>query len=117
MVKRILVIAVLSIMIFQSTAFALDTEGGIIFKDTLYGTAIGAILGTAIYLVEQDGFAQNVATGVLVGAVGGLIYGFVETDSFVEIKKDEIKIAVPTPVIQKKNDEILYSASLFKTRF
>ncbi len=117
MVKRILLIAVLSIMIFQGAAFAVDADGEIIFRDTLYGTAIGAIIGTAVYLVEQENFAPNVAAGILAGAVGGLVYGFAETGSFVEIKKDEMKFAVPVPVIRKEQNGILYSASLLKARF
>jgi hypothetical protein len=35
----------------------------------------------------------------------------------VEIEKNKIKIAVPTPVIEKRNDDIRYTASLLKTRF
>ncbi len=117
MVKRILLIAALSIMIFQGAAFAVDTDGEIIFRDTLYGTAIGAIIGTAVYLVDQKDFAPNIAAGILVGSVGGLVYGFAETDSFVEIKKDKIKFAVPAPAIRREGNGILYSASLFKARF
>ncbi len=117
MTKKIILTAVLLLVIFQGAAYAFEAEGEIIFKDTLYGTAIGALLGTAVYLADQDNFAQKVSTGILIGAVGGLVYGFVETESFVEIEKDKIKIAVPTPKIEKRNDSIRYTASLLKTRF
>lgn len=117
MLKKILIVAVLLLAVFQGSAFAFETQGEVIFKDTLYGTAIGAILGAAIYLVDQDDFAPKMTTGILIGAVGGLVYGFVETSSFVEIEKDSIKFAVPTPVIEKKDNDIRYTASLLKTRF
>jgi hypothetical protein len=117
MIKKIVLIAFLSLFIFQGTASAFSTDGEIIFKDTLYGTAIGAILGAAVYFVDQDDFVPKFSTGILIGAIGGLAYGFVETESFVEIEKNKIKIAVPTPVIEKRNDDIRYTASLLKTRF
>ncbi len=117
MIKKIFLAAVLLMVLFQGAAHAFEAEGEIIFKDTLYGTAIGALLGTAVYLADQDNFAQKVSSGILIGAVGGLIYGFVETDSFVEIEKDKIKIAVPTPKIEKNKDDIRYTASLLKAKF
>ena len=117
MKKKILIIAVLSLVIFQGTVFAVETEGEVLFRDALYGTAIGAILGGAFYLADQDDFANKFATGVIIGTVGGLIFGLTETSSFVEIKKDEIKVALPTPVIEKKPDGFQFSASILKARF
>ncbi len=117
MIKKIVLIAFLALFVFQGTASAFSTDGEIIFTDTLYGTAIGAILGAAIYFVDQDDFVSKFSTGILVGAIGGLAYGFVETESFVEIEKNKIKIAVPTPVIEKRGKDIRYTASLLKTRF
>ncbi len=117
MIKRILIIAVLSFMIFQGNVFAVETEGEIIFRDSLYGAAIGALLGTAFYLADQDDFAEKISAGVIIGTFGGLIYGFIETSSFVEIENDKIKFAVPTPIIQERNNDIQFSASLLKTKF
>lgn len=116
MVKKYLVISIAALMFLANSAFAQDS-GQIIFKDTLYGTAIGALIGSAVYLADDDHFAQKFSAGVLVGAIGGLIYGFYETESFVEIENDEVKFAVPTPVIEKKDETLRYSASLLKTRF
>ncbi len=117
MLKKIFIIAVLSVLIFQSSAFALETEGEVLFRDALYGAAIGALLGSAIYLADQDDFAAKLGIGLAVGTVGGLIYGVMETRSFVEIKNDEVKIAVPTPIIEKKEEGLQYSAYLLRTRF
>ena len=117
MIRRILVIMILAIMIFQGTALALETQGEIWFRDALYGAAIGALLGSAFYLGDQDHFNRKLATGVIIGTVGGLVYGVMETTGFVEIENDNIKFAFPTPVIEITEDGFQYSASLFKTRF
>jgi hypothetical protein len=118
MVKRTLLIAALSVVIImQSTAFAIETEGEIILRDTAYGAAIGAMLGTAFYLADQDDFGEKISTGLLIGTIGGLIFGFTETTSLVEIRNDEIKVAIPTPVIRKEGDRTIYSASIFKTEY
>jgi len=115
--KKILIAVLLSVFIFQSAAFAVESEGEIIFRDSLYGAAIGAILGTAIYLADQDNFGAKLGIGVALGTLGGLAFGVMETNTFVEIEKDNIKFAVPTPVIEKKEDGLRYSASLLRTRF
>ncbi len=67
--------------------------------------------------LSSTGNSGTAGRGVIVGAVGGLIYGFYETESFVELEKDKIKVAIPTPVIEKKDNAVQYSASLFRTRF
>ncbi|MEW6600433.1 MAG: glycine zipper family protein [Nitrospirota bacterium] len=115
--KKVLIIAILSLFIFQSAAFAIESEGELIFRDAMYGAAIGALLGTAIYLADQDQFGQKLGIGVALGTLGGLAFGVMETKTFVEIEKDKIRFAVPTPVIEKKKDGVQYSASLLRTRF
>ena len=115
--KTILIIGILSVFIFQSAAFAIESEGELIFKDSMYGAAIGALLGTAIYLADQDHFGEKLGVGVVIGTLGGLAFGVMETRTFVEIEKDKVKVAFPTPVIEKKGDGLQYSASLLRTRF
>ena len=117
MLKKILVITILSMMIFQTSAFAVETEGEVIFRDALYGAGIGALLGAALYIADDDDFGSKISTGLLVGTIAGLVVGFAETRSFVEMNQDEIKIAVPTPIIRKEKNGIQYSASLLKAEF
>lgn len=117
MIKRVLVIASVILLLFSSAAFALEADGEIVFKDTMYGTAIGALLGAAFYLADQDEFATKFSTGVIIGAVGGLVYGLYETNTFAEIENNEIRFAIPTPVIEKRENDVVYSASLLKAKF
>jgi len=114
--KKYLIFSAISLILLANTALAQDS-GQVIFRDTLYGTAIGAIIGSAFYLADDDHFATKFSTGVIIGALGGLVYGLYETESFVEIEKDKVKVAIPTPVIEKKHETIQYSASLLRTRF
>jgi len=115
MLKRVLVLAILCIVVFQGTAFAtIETQGDVVFRDALYGAAIGAILGGAVYLADKDDLATKIGIGVAVGTIGGLFFGVMETRSVVEIEKNEIKFAVPTPSIERRGDGIMYSTSLVK---
>jgi len=116
MIKKYLVISFMALIFLAGNAFAQDS-GQIVFRDALYGAGIGALLGAAVYLADDDDFGEKLAAGVIVGTVGGLAYGLYETESFVEIEKDKIKVAIPTPVIEKKDEAVRYSASLLRTRF
>lgn len=117
MIKKIIVIGVLSLVLFQSSAFAFDTDGDVIFQDAMYGAAIGGILGAAMYAADTDDFGSKMSTGVILGTLAGLGYGFYETRTFAELDDDGIKLAVPTPVIIPQKDGLAYTASLFKTKF
>ena len=117
MLKKVFIIAVLAMLMFQGAAHAFESDGDIIFKNAMYGAAIGALLGGAFYLADQNDAGTKVGIGIAVGTIGGIVLGVSETRSFVEIEKDKIKVAVPTPIIEKKDEGIQYSAQLFKTRF
>ncbi|UCH44793.1 MAG: hypothetical protein JSV11_10920 [Nitrospiraceae bacterium] len=117
MIKRTFIALALSLFLFQGTALAVETQGEVIFRDALYGAAIGAILGSALYLADDEDFSEKLAIGVVVGTIGGVAYGFYETRAFVELENDTVKLAMPTPMIKKKRNGFLYYASLLKTRF
>ncbi|GBE03430.1 hypothetical protein BMS3Abin09_00345 [bacterium BMS3Abin09] len=117
MIKKIIVIAILSLVLFQSSAFAFDTDGEVVFTDTFYGAAIGGLLGSAMYVADQNDFGAKISTGVIIGTLAGLAYGLNETSTFVELKDNKIKMAIPTPVIVPIEGGVQYTASLFKTRF
>lgn len=117
MIKKILATTILLLMLFQGAAFAFDTNGDVIFKDTLYGAAIGSILGVAFYMLDQDDFYKKFGSGLIIGTLGGVAYGVSETSGFVELQKNEMKFAIPTPLIEKTDEDVRVSASLFKANF
>jgi hypothetical protein len=115
MIRKVLIISVLLVFAITSSAFAaIETQGDVVFRDALYGAVIGGIIGSAFYIADQDDFAQKVGIGVLVGTVGGVAFGVMETRSVVEIENNEVKFALPTPVIQKRDGDIMYSTSILK---
>jgi hypothetical protein len=59
MEKKAVLGAVMVLMVLQSTAFAIETGGDIVFRDTMYGLVIGAVLGGAVYLIDDDHLAQK----------------------------------------------------------
>ena len=117
MLKKILTTTILLLMLFQGAAFAFDTNGDVIFKDTLYGAAIGSMLGVAFYMLDQDDFYKKFGSGLIIGTLGGVAYGVSETSGFVEIQNNEMKFAIPTPLIEKTDEDVRVSASLFKAAF
>ncbi len=115
MLKKVMIISALLIFTVTSSAFAaIETQGDVVFRDALYGAIVGAIVGGALYVVDQDDFAKKVGIGVLLGTAGGVAFGVMETRSVVEINNDEIKFALPTPVIQKRGEEMIYAAPLLR---
>jgi hypothetical protein len=105
-------------MLLQSSAFAIETEGEIVFRDALYGAAIGAILGGAIYLADdKEGFAEKFGVGVAVGTLAGVFFGAMETRGVLNTRNDKVEFAIPTPLIKKQNGFIHYSALLLKKEF
>lgn len=117
MIKKVVAVTVLLLLMFHCYAFAGNSGGDIIFRDALYGATIGAILGGAIYLIDQNNFAAKFGTGVAVGTVGGLLWSAVRTKSLAEIKGDDLTIALPTPIIQERDNGILYSVSILNVDF
>lgn len=118
MLKKIMAMALLMLIAFQGIAFAVETEGDVVFKDALYGAVIGALLGSAVYLVDQDDFGAKLGIGVAVGTIGGLFYGISETRGAVHIKKkEETKFNIPTIRVQKRNDALMVSTTLLRVDF
>jgi len=117
MFKRAIIIAILIVMAFRAVAFASDTSGEVVFRDALYGTAIGAILGGAVYLIDDDELGKKMGIGIAVGTIGGLVFGITESRSAVEIKRGKIDLNLPTFAIYKKEKDSALIANLLKVRF
>lgn len=117
MIKRILIITVLLLMLFQSTAFA-QTVGEIVARDSIYGAGVGALLGTAVWLINTDkDVLSSIGIGITVGTFGGLLVGFLDAkSSLASIDKDGVKFAMPTVRIQQTEGGLVYSTTLLKVR-
>ncbi|RMF82937.1 MAG: hypothetical protein D6739_08010 [Nitrospirae bacterium] len=79
-------------------AAAGGSRGEVVFGDTLYGTAIGGIMGAAAWLVDQDHAGVKLGTGLLAGSAAGLVFGLTESRTFVEVDHGTVRVALPAPV-------------------
>lgn len=118
MVKKFFILMVLVFIVLQGSSFAVESAGDVVFKDALYGLVIGAVVGGAVYLIDNDDPGEKFGIGIAVGTIGGVIYGLYETRSVVAINsKDNIKVAFPTPAIQKTKESTKVSISLLRVDF
>lgn len=119
MAKRVLGIALLVLIFFHTPVPAESaSKGEITFRDALYGAAIGALIGSGAYLIDEKDFGEKLGLGVVIGTVGGLAFGVIETQYFVEMKKDDIKLsAFSLPALEKRGNDIRYSFYLIKVDF
>jgi hypothetical protein len=124
MLKRILVIAILVLLVFQSTA-AFAQTGQTIILDMLYGAAIGTLLGAAVYAFDQEDFGDKIIYGAAIGTIGGFVFGITEATSmsFVEIEDDKVTLNAPSLEIVEKQDyferktRLVYKAGLLTYRY
>jgi len=114
--KRLIVLAVIMSIIvpsLPSRAFAADDSVMMqnIFKDTLYGGAVGAVIGVGFMLLT--GKPTDHWNYVAYGAGGGIIAGAAigmasSTKALAEIADGRITLNVPeikTDIVQDKRDE------------
>lgn len=124
MVKKIstfLVLVFIFTSVFSGVAsarsYGRQTQGEVVFTDSLYGAAIGGLIGVAAYAVDNDEFGNKVGAGVIVGAILGLAYGIYETKSFVEIKNNKTYVSIPRPEVEVKGKDVVYKLPLLKAEF
>jgi hypothetical protein len=93
--KKFILISAISLGLITQQAKALDGE--IIFRDAMYGTAIGAVGGLAVYAINgTKDFGPTVGTGVLLGLLFGVGVGIYESQTaLVEIDNGKVHVAVP----------------------
>jgi len=92
--KKILTTGVLAVSLVFSQAKALDGE--IIFRDAMYGSAIGAVGGLALYATDGKDFGKKIGTGVLIGLVFGTGIGIYESQTaLVEINNGKMHAGIP----------------------
>jgi hypothetical protein len=116
MLKRILILVFLILLVLEGSAMA-QTQGDVIFRDALYGAAIGGLLGGAIYLADQDDLAAKLGVGVAVGTLAGLFYGVREARAMVQLEDNAVRFALPSMKIEQREGDTLYAADLLKVNF
>jgi len=93
------------------------SRGEVVFTDALYGAAIGGLVGSAAWLIDQDSAGAKIGTGVVVGTVAGLVFGVAETKSLVQVEDGDVKLALPTPVVEPRDGHLTYAVNLLHIPF
>jgi len=116
---RIIAASVLTLaLLVPGRAFAAGgSRGEVVFTDALYGAAIGGLVGSAAWLIDQDSAGAKIGTGVVVGTVAGLVFGVAETKSLVQVEDGDIKLALPTPVVEPRDGHLTYAVNLLHIPF
>jgi len=94
-----------------------------IFVDTLYGMAVGVVLGAAISAAQgEDGgdLSKNIGAGAAIGGVLGATYGIVlEYKGLAEIKNNKVCLHVPTLALSSNTDsgELMLHTDILQFHF
>ena len=129
--KKVIILAVMLSLIIPlapSHASAADDSAMMqnVFKDTLYGGAIGAVIGVGFMLLtgEPTDHWNYVAYGAGGGIIAGAAIGMASsTKALAEIEGGKITLNVPeikTDIIQDKRDEkieVVRTLSLLRYSF
>jgi len=110
--RKIITAAALIAGLTISPAKALDGE--IIFRDAMYGTAIGAVGGLALYAIDGGkNFSKKIGTGVLIGLIFGVGVGIYESQTaLVEIDNGKMHAGIPQIEIKRlKLSKNIYDTS------
>ena len=99
MIKKIVTLMV-SISIFSLVNHSSTQAAGlkVVFQDTMWGGALGTIVGAAVWGLEDRSADEKISTfslrGLSIGILGGMAYGFYEA----EYKKDQYGQFSSSPV-------------------
>lgn len=66
-----------------------STSGGIILLDTVYGSAIGSLVGMSVALIGDSRVIRGLQNGAGIGAFGGFGFGLVDAFYFGAVGGDE----------------------------
>ncbi len=114
--RKIILSIITALSLIVPKSFAVDGE--IIFKDALYGAAVGGLAGGALYLVDSNDFGAKVGLGVFLGLVAGAAIGFYESQgAFVQIDNGKVKVALPQVEIRKNQLDTVTKVHLLGARF
>jgi drug/metabolite transporter (DMT)-like permease len=122
------VIITLVLTFFVSTRAFADETMSYTLRSTLYGGAIGALLGTAVMLLTDnpEDNLSYIPTGAGIGLLAGAAYGLASSgvvQSISEVEGGKLTLKMPTvkrTVHFDKNvaeKEVMSSVDLFKFKF
>jgi len=117
MLKTVAVLALTLTLLSPWRAAAADGRGEIVFTDALYGAAVGGLVGAGAWLIDQNDAGVKIGTGLVVGTVGGLIFGVADAQSLVRVEDGELKFALPTPQIRPQDRHLTYAVNLLHVPF
>ncbi len=116
-----------TLMITAPYAKAQENRMKIIFMDTFYGMAAGALIASAISLTQDDpDWGENVGTGAAIGGIAGALFGLAtETMYFATVENGNVNIRVPSiglkpiglKIDKKDGDGTIYTAGIFQYKF
>lgn len=116
MLKRIVIVAVMLMMLLQGVAAA-AASGQVILEDTLYGAAIGGVLGVAWYMLDDDDAAKKVTTGLALGAIAGFVLGVTDVTSVATIENGDVKVGMPAIQIEPRENDVVYRTNLLTYKY
>ena len=90
---------------------ALAVDGEIMFRDSMFGVAIGGTAGLAVYMIDSKDLGKKIGAGVLLGLIGGIAVGFYESNTaLVEIDGNQMKFGIPEiEVTQFEENKEIYT--------
>jgi hypothetical protein len=99
-----------------------ENQMEIIFMDTFYGMAAGALIATAISLTQdKPDWGKNLGTGAAIGGLGGAAFGIAtEMHYLSSIENGKVYVSVPSIEVTKADragDTLMYTAGLFRYKF
>ena len=117
--KKLLVTIGLILCLTASVSLA-ETKSGTVLKGTGYGAIVGTLIGAAVMAFTDDpgDNLDYLYKGAAVGAIGGMIYGFYEAETFATIDEDgNVKFAMPTIKTQLTDKGVETSVDVLKVKF
>ncbi|MEK7702456.1 MAG: hypothetical protein AAB317_00655 [Nitrospirota bacterium] len=124
------IIAVFSFVLFTlffpiNTTPAVAASGSLggVVQDSLYGGAIGTLLGTAslAFVDKESDHTSNIAKGAAIGVILGAIYGTMKvTGALAEVEGGKVTVGIPVIQIVSDtayNNNLLWVVNVAKVSF
>ena len=115
MFRKTVLLVLLFSLLFQGVALAL--EGDIIFRDSLYGATIGALIGLGLYAIDQNDLGAKVGGGVVGGVAVGVLVGVAESRAMVSVDDGTVVVGVPSPRILRDGSGLAVRTPLLDLSF